>query len=269
MNADIGYRQSLAQQEAAQQRATEALVAHGSQSVQYRDAMLQNESAIDGLISAAGRRAVAEAAGKTQTEQTTAAVRAQNAEAIRLAQAMGERAPASLQRFISNMNGAELAALGVTAKVNQAGHAVLVMPDGKEVRITGDNASAMAKIAEVNAAKVHDKYAKLYIDQITRVDQRVSEGLGGRAIGGSTKSFRPYLVGERGPELLFENRSQYVATASQTRSILSASSEMPSSFTLTSGAIEVLDNGLVRIVDARIQAADYATAQAIANRRAF
>jgi tape measure domain-containing protein len=269
MNADIGYRQALSQQEVAQQRATEALTAYGSESVQYRDAMLQNESAIDGLINAAGRRALAEAAGQSQTEQTSAAVRAQNAEAVRLAQAMGERAPASLQRFISNMNGAELSALGVTARVNEAGHAVLVMPDGKEVKIVGDNAQALAKIAEVNAAKVHDKYAKLYIDQITRVDQRESQGLGGRAIGGSTRSFTPYLVGERGPELLFEDRSQYVATASQTRSILSASNEMPTSFTLTSGAIEVLDNGLIRIVDARIQAADYATAQAIANRRAF
>lgn len=221
LNADIAYRQALAQQEEAQLRAAQALVTYGSDSKQYRDAMLQNESSIDSLINAAGRKAVADAAGKSQADQTTAGIRAQNAEAVRLAQVMGEQAPESLKRFISNMNASELAAVGVTAKVNAAGQAVLVMPDGKEILIIGDNANAMAKINEVNNATVKDKYMKLYIDQITRIDERVPVpgAISGRAVGGLTRPNTPYWTGEHGPELVFENRSQYVATAAQSKRI--------------------------------------------------
>ena len=55
--------------------------------------------------------------------------------------------------MISKMDGAALAAMGVTVKVDQAGRAVLSMPDGKKIVITGDNAEALRKIAEVNADK--------------------------------------------------------------------------------------------------------------------
>lgn len=269
LNADIGYRQALAQQEAAQLRATEALTTYGSSSVQYRDALLQNESAIDSLINAAGRKAIADNAGRSDSEKTTAAVRAQNAEALRLAQAMGEQAPASLQKFISNMNGAELAALGVTAKVNAAGQAVLVMPNGKEVKIVGDNASAMAKIAEVNNAVVKDKYAKLYIDQITRVDQRVSEGLGGRAIGGPTRAGKPYLVGERGPELLFEDRSHYVATAAQTRTLMSGGASASPTGGMFEGSLYLDSGEFLGKVRGVVRDENEATGNAYARRRGF
>lgn len=44
---------------------------------------------------------------------------------------------------------------------------------------------------------------------------------GGRASGGSIESGKAYLVGERGPELIFSNSKGFVANAEQTRGMLS------------------------------------------------
>lgn len=220
LNTEIGYRQALNQQAQAQLRANEAVEQYGPASQQYRDAMLANEQAIAGLIDAAGRHAAAQHAAEGSEKANTAAMNAQNAEALRLAVTMGDRAPESLRKFIAGMDGTSLAAIGATAKINEAGDAVIALPDGRTIVIKGDNAEALRKMAEVNATEVRSKI--LYIDLITRADSKVAADwlTGGRAIGGSTKANTPYLVGERGPELIFPDRSQYVATAAQTRAIV-------------------------------------------------
>lgn len=221
LNTDIGYRQSLGQLETAQARAADATAKYGSASQEAKDANLALEQALAGTIDAAGRHAAAQNSSKSAEEQATAAMNAQNAEAIRLVGIMGSNAPASLQRFVANMDASQLAALGVTAKVNEAGQAVLVMPDGKEVKLIGNNADAMAKIKAVNDAELKDKYSTIWINTIETRDVREStNGTGGRWIGGATRPGVPYMVGERGAEMLFEDRAQYVATAAQTRSML-------------------------------------------------
>jgi len=222
LNTDIGYRQSLSQLELAQARAADAVQKFGSSSQEAKDANLALEQSIAGTIDAAGRHAAAMNSSKSAEEQATAAMNAQNAEAVRLVSVMGDQAPASLQKFVANMDASQLAAIGVTARVNEAGQAVLVMPDGKEVKLLGDNADAMAKIQAVNDATLKDKYATLWITTVTSTDSKVAAdwGVGGKAIGGATKPNVPYMVNERGPEMIFEDRAQYVATASQTRSML-------------------------------------------------
>lgn len=224
LNADIAYRQALSQQELAQRRATEALVEFGSDSEQYRAAMLQNEQSISNLIDAAGRQAAAQVKSGSDTDKATAAMNGQNAEALRLASIMGSQAPASLQKFVAGLNGTQLAALGVTARVNEAGQAVLIMPDGKEIILTGNNANALAKVKEVNEAKIDNKSFTVFVSVSRDLgdigNDNDSWGVGGRAIGGPTKPNVPYKVGERGTELIFEDRAQYVATAAQTRSLL-------------------------------------------------
>lgn len=224
LNTDIGYRQSLANLETAHIRVGDALARSGQGSKEHSDALLQEEQALASVIDAAGRSAAAQNATASEAQRATAVMNAQNAEALRLASVMGEQAPASLQKFVAGLNGTQLAALGVTAKVNELGQAVLTMPDGKQVVLTGNNADAIAKVKEVNDAKVNDKSFAIFVSIQRELGElgnvSGSYGVGGRAIGGSTRPNKPYMVNERGPEIIFEDRAQYVATAAQSRRIL-------------------------------------------------
>ena len=72
-----------------------------------------------------------------------------------------------------------------------------------------------------------------------------------RASGGPVVAGRPYIVGERGPELIFPNRSGYVATAGQTAALLSGSlgpAKVPASNNQTS--MKELGTKLDRILKA-------------------
>ena len=182
--ASLGYDAALLSLESAQKNLDTAIREHGPTSLEARTADNQYQQQVLATVGALGEKVRAENANKTAAEITTAVTQAQYGEILRLAAAAGENAPAALQKMIAGMDGAALAAMGVTVKVNETGQAVLTMPDGKTILLDGNNSDAMAKIAQVNAAQVLSK--TLWINAVMSNDARVamSNGVGGMNDGG-------------------------------------------------------------------------------------
>jgi hypothetical protein len=168
--AGLDYEASLLSLESAQKNLNEAVKTHGKDSLEARTANNQYQQQLLATVDAIGAKVAAENAHLSASELSTKVTQAQYGEILRLAAAAGTNAPAALQKMIGSMDGAALAAMGVTVKVDQAGRAVLTMPDGKKIVITGENAEALRKIAEVNAAEVRSK--TLYLNLVTRADTK-------------------------------------------------------------------------------------------------
>lgn len=198
VGADLNYRNAILGVDQAQKAMTETLKTHNASTLEGRTAIIAYEGALHQAVAAAGEKARAEAAGRSETDQARLATEAEAREILNLAAAAGNTAPPALQKMLAGLDGAALAAAGVTVKVNAAGDAIVTMPDGKTVTIKGENAAALRAIAEVNAAEVRSK--TFYINQITRLETRQSQGLGGVARGGDVESGREYKVNEEGRE---------------------------------------------------------------------
>ncbi len=198
VGADLNYRNAVLQVDQAQKQMTDTLAKHSATSLEGRAAIQGYEGALHQAAMAAGEKARAENAGRTETEQARAATQASAGEILRLAAAAGNNAPAALRQMVGSLDAATLAALGVTGRVNEAGQAVYRLPNGKEIVITGNNNDALAKMRAVNAYTINDK--TFYINQITRIETRQSQGLGGVARGGPVEQGREYKVNEEGRE---------------------------------------------------------------------
>lgn len=226
LNTDIGYRQSLSNLESAHARVADAVARSGEGSKEHRDALLQEEQAFVGVIDAAGRRAAAQVASQGPEAQAKAAMEAQNQEALRLIATLGTAAPQSLKTFVANMDAASLAALDATKRTGNFNRVVIELSPGKTVTLAVDpQTGKVIDFSNAVNAVVNRKDVHLNVVVTSSGDVRALDALGrpvgltARAIGGQAPS-GGLLVGERGPEILFQDRSSYVATASQTRSLL-------------------------------------------------
>ena len=99
---------------------------------------------------------------------------------------------------------------------------------GKNVDIIARTAGAVSDINSVGAAAARLRDKSITITTIQRtVYEAQRDGKGGgvqaRAGGGPMNAFTPYLVGERGPELVVPPRDGFVLTAGQTRDALAGS----------------------------------------------
>ncbi len=182
--ASLDYDRALLSLEQAQKNLNQALKDHGPNSLEARTADNQYQHQLLATVDAIGAKVAAENAHKSAAEITTAVTQAEYGEILRLAGAAGDTAPAALQKMIAGMDGAALAAMGVTVKVGETGKAIVTMPNGKEITISGDNAVAMRKIQEVNDAELRAK--TLYITAVTRAADKVAAdaGVGGMNDGG-------------------------------------------------------------------------------------
>lgn len=199
IGAEINHQAALLGVEQAQKAYADAVAKGGASTLEARNALNSYEGALLSAVQAAGARSQAENAAASDSERSRLATEAQDRAILSLAASAGNSAPPALQKMVAGLNGAALAAAGVTIKVNEAGHAVVTMPDGKQVTITGENAQALAAIAAVNAAVVRDK--TFYINQIIRTDRQASyPGGPGYARGGEVEAGREYKVNEEGIE---------------------------------------------------------------------
>lgn len=183
-SAGINYKAALLSLEAAQKSLSDAVSKSGKDSLEARTAQNQYEQSLLNVIAAAGKKAEADNAGASAATITTAVTEAQTREILNLSAAAGDNAPPALQKLVAGLDGAALAAMGVTVKVDEAGRAILTMPDGKKIVITGENAAAMKAIADVNAAELRSK--TLYINLVTSADSKVAKDFltGGMNDGG-------------------------------------------------------------------------------------
>lgn len=203
VGADIEYRNAILNVDQAQKNMNDTLAKHNASTIEGRAAILAYEGALHQAVAAAGAKAQAENAGASEADRMRLASEAEAQAILSLAAAAGNNAPPALQKMIAGLDGSALAAAGVTIKVNEAGNAVVTMPDGKQVVITGDNAQALRAIAEVNAAEVRSK--TFYINQINTISgPRLSDPNAyspGIARGGEVDPGRTHKVNEEGPEL--------------------------------------------------------------------
>lgn len=227
LNTDIGYRQSLSQLETAHARVADAVTRTGAGSKEHRDALLAEEQAFVGVIDAAGRRAAAQVASQGPEAQATAALAAQNKQALELIATMGNSAPESLKRFVANMDGAARSALDATNRTGAFNRVVIDLPDGKTITLAVDPQTGKvidfsnAVNAIVNRRDVELRVIVTSSGDVRALDAlgRPSNALAARAIGGWTPP-GAVLVGENGPEIRFEDRSSYIATAAQSRRLM-------------------------------------------------
>lgn len=203
VGADINYRNAILGVDQAQKNMTDTLAKHTATSLEGRAAILAYEGALHQAVTAAGEKARADNAAKTEAEQLKAASEAEAAAILNLAAAAGGSAPPALQSMVNGLSATTLAAIGVTGKVNEAGQAVYRLPDGREIVITGNTADAMAKMQAVNAYTIKDK--SFYVTQINQISGPRLPGSPnayspGIARGDEVSAGRSLKVGEEGVE---------------------------------------------------------------------
>lgn len=152
VNKDLAYRTSLTNLADAQKAAADAVKQHGANSQEAQQAQEGEESAILGVIAAAGEKAKAMNSTAGADVQAAASAKAMNAEAVRLAGTYSGPLPTALEQYISGMDRSSAAAAGLIEGTNAAGEAVYRLPNGKEVKIAANIDEAMGNIAAFKTA---------------------------------------------------------------------------------------------------------------------
>jgi len=223
VDKNLGYRAAVNAEAEAHQRAVEAITAHGVASSEAMAAMLGWEQSVVQSVAAAGALAESQYTGADAAERARLKMEAQNAEILRLAMIAGNDAPIALRQMIGGMDAAALSALGVKIKASEAGTAIAILPNGKEIKLTAqDLATPVANGVKDALAAIRDKTVTL---KVVATGNIISSGGGVmfKADGGPVKAGQPYIVGEEGPELIVPGQDGWVATAAETDRILSRS----------------------------------------------
>ncbi len=116
---------------------------------------------------------------------------------------------------------AVLAAFGTVAKLksDQAASDFRAIADGAGTAARGVQ-SLRDRIAEIQSKRV--TVTVDYNQNLGGLTPRQADRIPGRAVGGPVSAFRPYWVGERGPELMVPERNGRVLTAEQSRQLTSS-----------------------------------------------
>lgn len=193
-DSDLAFRQSVLRVEEAQRRAAEAVAEYGARSHEGRGATLGLEQAMLSSVAAAGENARAQYENRDSVDANAAAVKAQNGRILELITQAGTNAPPALLAMAGKMDGAALSAHGARRRTDEFGHAVLVLPNGKEVPIAAPGAVQAKNEVEALTRAINDLRAlgtthATIIADIIENRQRPSNtgnapGLVGRAAGG-------------------------------------------------------------------------------------
>lgn len=238
VNKDLAYRTAVNAEAEAHQRSTEAINEHGAASQEATAANLAWEQSAIQSVGAAGALAEANYAGGNAAERAKLKMEAQNAEILRLAMIAGNDAPPALRQMIGGMDAAALSALGVKVRAGEAGTAIAVLPNGKEITLSAkDLATPVANNVKNTMDSIRDKTVILRV--VATGD--ILSSAGGkmfRAEGGPVSAGQPYIVGEKGPELIVPDQNGFVATAAQTDRLLAGAGGR----SVASGQATVINN---------------------------
>ncbi|MDF2968359.1 MAG: hypothetical protein K0Q93_2137 [Nocardioidaceae bacterium] len=205
----------------------------GAASQEAVSARLQEESAALRVISAVQQESLAHYANKGSQEAQTAATGAANAKALELAASIQGPVTGALATFIGNMDGSALSAQGATRSIDDTGAAVIRLDDGKIITIEAkDLATATINGIQGSVNSLQGRTIDILIRQTVTTTTTPGQSTidfsnpaanlpPGRARGGPVEAGQPYVVGEQGPELIFPVEDGFVATASETRQIMS------------------------------------------------
>lgn len=220
-NTDLQLRQS-------QQGVKEAMenldkVMHNSKSTddERTTAQLNLEGAMLRSAEAARKKGEADAVANGVVDVAKAGQESYTREILRMGVAAGENAPAALQKLIGHLSTSDLMAQGARVSFDEAGNAVLRLPDGKTIPITAENAGALRALQEVQN-RIDDIDAHAAITVKIRAENNINYGqdLKLKARGGQMSPLDgPTWVGEEGPELIYPDRAAFVADHQQSQQI--------------------------------------------------
>jgi tape measure domain-containing protein len=230
LDKQVAYNNAVLSTRDAQTRAAEAVAQHGAKSEQARFASDELSASFGRQINAAGELALANSRATTEEGRLTDQMAGATLEAIKLIDQLGNQAPPALYRMVAGLDRTALAALGGKVQVDAMGNAIIDVPGYKPIHIDS-NMWAEAQNAAQLKRNVESIPRRWSVDVLLREIRQPAgpSSLGGlimpgaRASGGPVKTGRPYLVGEEGPELIFPNRSGYVATTRQTSALIGPS----------------------------------------------
>lgn len=179
IDASLGLREAQHSLKKAQKATTKAQKEHGRASQEYKDAALQEERAIQQVISATHRKTleqnIATGAEKAGARATEAADRA----ALKMAATYQGRLPPVLRQYVRGMDESRAAAAGAKVETDKLGRAVITLPNGKKIRLRVDAAQAQQAINDLNNAL---NSIQTYKETVVAV--RYTES--GRAIAGTS-----------------------------------------------------------------------------------
>lgn len=232
VDASLSYRNANAEEVAAHEAAVEAINKHGEGSAEAAQATRDWEGSILSAVQAAAEYNASLYSGSDAAEKSREATEGANAEIMRLASLYGESAPTALRQMVAGMDTASGAAMGMKYSVNEAGQAVITLPNGKTVTLdTLDYASPSVRALIGEIAQVRDK--TVTISMIYRQTSVTAYGtmnpLGGYEHGGIVSStwgaqtggqrHGSTLINEAGPEVAELPNGSWVATAGATRAL--------------------------------------------------
>ncbi|MFD8496344.1 phage tail tape measure protein [Amycolatopsis sp. NPDC059657] len=146
--ANLSYRDALDQLATAQKAVDESQKKFPADSEEVRRALRNQEVAMLNLIEAKRKDAEASSNATDAIGKQHDGYVAANKQLAELAKTYKGELPQSLQIMISKLDVASAAAAGFTVGVNEAGQAVVKLPNGKEIVITADSSSATATVTK-------------------------------------------------------------------------------------------------------------------------
>jgi hypothetical protein len=217
IGARLNYQSSLLQLEEAQRNVNTVTAEHGAESLEARQANLQYQQSIMDVVNAIGQRVTKENASLGETEAARLATLAMHQEIARLAVEAGTNLPPALAEMAAALTDSELAALGVTREVDEAGNAIYRLPPGKSIAFPTDAPVAKSQIEALGRAVDNvksTKWVNFYLNYVVMgkppsgFDPGPGSGLllgssSGNVQGGYVRKGFATWVGEGGRELFY------------------------------------------------------------------
>lgn len=260
--AQISFERATNNIATAQQAVNDALAKNGPASAEVKQAQLDLQQAFLDAVTAAGSLSDAQTANLSPSEQQRAHIHAINDELITLAVQYGTNLPPALQQMVNKLSDSDIAASGAKDSVDKLGNRVLTLPTGKTLTFPTNADAAKGAIDGLATAVDHaagsyynfmQKYVA-YVDLVNAPQDNNINSLAGllgvshRAGGGPVVGGKPYLVGEKGPELIFPTQAGYVATANQTAAMAKNATSQTQYASASADQSEVIAAGLAQLV---------------------
>lgn len=152
VGASLNYQQAISQLADAQKAVADATKQHGASSKEAKDADLAYQQQLLAVVQAVGQKTKAEADAKGATDSEAQATKAMSDKIIEMTIAAGQAAPPALRSMINGLSDSQLAAMGVTREVDNAGNAVYRLPGGKTLTFPNDAPQARNQVNDLSAA---------------------------------------------------------------------------------------------------------------------
>lgn len=167
--ASVSYRGAVLNADEALRVHNETVTKHGAGSREAANSLIALEAAELTRINATREATLATTTATDEESKKIAATAAATAEILKMAAATNGVWTPSMQTAMGQMSATELATIGVTRSVNEAGQAVYRLPNGKTVTITADTQAAKDRLAEIEKYQIRDKFFTVTMRQVVDV----------------------------------------------------------------------------------------------------